>query len=313
MPASELLNRRITLTIPQLVASVPTEITGTISQGKPRLRKDSPKDRSKLHLVPLVMAIARLPDPAREDKTHVASLPLENKGFLISHMVFQVVSRDATAAVLTPLSAKVLHTDITIDLTQRFKNIADDIKELSRFEESNKQLAGAIQDHYNAVRMQQNDIAIRRSADEVISLQAEAFGNSNTASMTTIVSLPPTTLEDDIEGKEGRILTRLHSYRERDRSLVKNAKALFIKKNGRLYCECCGFVPEQFYGERGQDRIQAHHRRPVEELLPDSITTPEDLAMVCPNCHDIIHAKRPWITVEEVQQELRQRGSHHAT
>jgi predicted HNH restriction endonuclease len=31
--------------------------------------------------------------------------------------------------------------------------------------------------------------------------------------------------------------------------------------------------------------------------MPDTVTKAEDLAMVCPNCHDIIHAKRPRITV----------------
>ena len=39
--------------------------------------------------------------------------------------------------------------------------------------------------------------------------------------------------------------------------------------------------------------FQAHHKTPLEELMSDTVTKAEDLAMVCPNCHDIIHAKPP--------------------
>ena len=77
----------------------------------------------------------------------------------------------------------------------------------------------------------------------------------------------------------------------------------------RLRClGACGFDAGKFYGERGEDRIHALHRTPVEELLPDSVTRAEDLAMVCPNCHDIIHAKRPWISVEELREQLIKAG-----
>lgn len=257
------------------------------------------------------MAAARLPDPAREDKTHKAVWPLENKGFLISHMEFEIVDRTATDATLKPLSARILHSDESIDLLERFANIAHDVKEIKKLEGTYPDLAKAILKHHEAINKSLNQASLRTSADIAIALQAEKFGTSNSAAITTIASLPPTPLEDDIKGQEGRILTRLHSYRERDRTLVKKAKALFKSKHGKLYCECCGFESEPFYGNRGQDRMQAHHRRPVEELLPDSVTKAEDFAMVCPNCHDIIHAKRPWITVEVLKEELLKRNSHH--
>lgn len=311
VPAESLVGRRITVQLPSFGTEIPAEVTGTVSQGKPRLRKDDGNDRSKLHLVPLVMAAARLPDPAREDKTGKASWPLENKGFLISHMDFEIVARTANTATLRPMTARILHSDEAIDLLQRFENIARDIAEIKKLSKNHPELAKAISTHYKAVRMGSNDINIRKSADAVIALQAKEFGTSNSAALVTIASLPPTPLEEDIKGEEGRVLTRLHSYRERDRLLVKKAKVLFKAKNGKLFCECCGFEAEPFYGDRGQDRIQAHHRRPVEELLPDTITKAEDLAMVCPNCHDIIHAKRPWLTVEALKEELLKRGSHH--
>jgi 5-methylcytosine-specific restriction protein A len=227
-------------------------------------------------------------------------------------MDFEVTHRTKTDATLEPLSARILHSDEAIDLRERFANIARDFKELKTLQATYPKLARAISNHYQVLRQETNTADLRVSADGAIALQAQEFGATNLAAVTTITELPPTSLEDDIKGREGRILTRLHSYRERDRTLVKKAKALFKAARGSLFCECCGFRAETFYGERGQDRIQAHHRRPVEELLAESVTKAEDLAMVCPNCHDIIHAKRPWITVEELKDELSKRGKYYA-
>ena len=280
-------------------------------QGKPRLRKDNSNDRSKLHLVPLVMAAARLPDPAREDKLQKAVWPLENKGFLISHMLFEITSRTADEVTLRPISARILHSEESIDLVARFTNVAHDTKEIAVIRKTYPQLAKAIQAHRDAVLKGINAVEVRKTADAVLALQADEFGVSNSASITTIVELPHTALEEDIQGNEGRVLTRLHAYKERDKTLVKKAKARFKAQHSKLFCECCGFESGIFYGARGLDRIQAHHRRPIEELLPDSITRPEDLAMVCPNCHDIIHAKRPWLTVEALKKELADLGSHY--
>ena len=115
VPSQALAGRRVILRIDTLGVDIPAEVTGTISQGKPRLRKDQPNNRSKLHLVPLVMAIARLPDPAREDKTGTVDWPLENKSFVVSHMKFEIVSHDESSAVLRPVSAQVLHSNNVFD------------------------------------------------------------------------------------------------------------------------------------------------------------------------------------------------------
>ena len=37
------------------------------------------------------MAVARLPEPAREDKAHVVVFPLENKSIVIDSMDFDII------------------------------------------------------------------------------------------------------------------------------------------------------------------------------------------------------------------------------
>lgn len=103
------------------------------------------------------------------------------------------------------------------------------------------------------------------------------------------------------EAQEGRVLTRMHRVRERNRDLVETRKGRALKTTGRLQCEACGFDFRERYGERGCGFIEAHHTRPVHTLMPGEKTRLADLALVCANCHRMIHARRPWISVEELR------------
>jgi len=73
------------------------------------------------------------------------------------------------------------------------------------------------------------------------------------------------TQEDD-EFSEGKILLKKHLQRERNVKLIELSKKKFIEKNGKLYCEVCGFDFEQVYGELGKKFIEAHHIKPVSQM-----------------------------------------------
>jgi predicted HNH restriction endonuclease len=47
--------------------------------------------------------------------------------------------------------------------------------------------------------------------------------------------------------------------------------------------------------------MEAHHKVPIEELQPDSITLVGDMAMVCATCHRIIHSSKPCLTIGQVR------------
>jgi predicted HNH restriction endonuclease len=106
---------------------------------------------------------------------------------------------------------------------------------------------------------------------------------------------------DIVEAEEGRVLTRLHRYRERDRRLVVAAKQAFLKTHKRLFCQCCGLDFSKRYGEAGEGIIDVHHAKPVHTLQPGQITSIADLILLCANCHRVVHSKRKWLTLEEVQ------------
>ena len=250
------------------------------------------------------MAVARLPEPAREDISGRVIFPLENKSFVMEEMHFEIVEDDGFVATLAPVYVSILHSDVRIDLQDRLTAIATDVKNIDRIKSSLPDLAGAIDAHWREVQKGVNSSNIRRLADRVTGLQTSRFGKTNAASATTALdfdSRPASDLEEEISGVEGRLLVRIHSYKERDRSLSKRAKDHYRKKGGgKLICTACGLDPCALYGDRGDHSIEAHHTTPIEELQPDTVVTVSDLAMVCASCHRIIHSKKPCLTVEDV-------------
>lgn len=58
-------------------------------------------------------------------------------------------------------------------------------------------------------------------------------------------------LEEGEEAEEGRVLTRQHRFRERNRAIVERRKAKALREHGTLHCEACGFDFGTRYGERG--------------------------------------------------------------
>lgn len=98
---------------------------------------------------------------------------------------------------------------------------------------------------------------------------------------------------------EGRVLERVHLARERDSS-IRDAKIRSVAAAGEaIACEACGFDFEATYGQRGLGYIEVHHRVPLHVSGPTE-TLLDDLALLCSNCHRMIHRATPWLTVEEL-------------
>jgi 5-methylcytosine-specific restriction protein A len=106
------------------------------------------------------------------------------------------------------------------------------------------------------------------------------------------------------EAEEGRVLTRLHRVRERSKKLIEAKKKEALKQHGRLFCEACGFDFSLKYGAAGEGIIDVHHTRPVHTLTDGDRTRLEDLALLCANCHRVVHSSRRWLKVEDVRRMI---------
>jgi 5-methylcytosine-specific restriction endonuclease McrA len=104
---------------------------------------------------------------------------------------------------------------------------------------------------------------------------------------------PGAGLDESIAAVEGELRSRMVRHRVRERELreAKLAEAKRRNADGRLRCEVpgCGFDFEAIYGPIGVGYAQVHHLRPLSEAVAPVKTTLNDLAVVCANCHAMIH------------------------
>ena len=103
---------------------------------------------------------------------------------------------------------------------------------------------------------------------------------------------------DDFAEGEGRKILVTHLRAERSRTLVNEKKKSVLRASGSLLCEACGFSFEEMYGEAGKDFCEIHHKLALSKNGPVK-TSLGDLAVLCSNCHRMIHRVFPMLSVEE--------------
>lgn len=107
--------------------------------------------------------------------------------------------------------------------------------------------------------------------------------------------------ESESEFPEGKIVERIHKARERNPKVIVKAKEVHRARTGTLTCQACGFDFEKTYGKVGKDFIECHHIVPVSEMAEGQLTRVEDIALLCANCHRMIHKKRPWLSMSKLK------------
>jgi 5-methylcytosine-specific restriction endonuclease McrA len=88
---------------------------------------------------------------------------------------------------------------------------------------------------------------------------------------------------------EGQARVRMVIHRARESALRAAKIRAAVASTGHLRCEVpgCGFDFEEAYGQLGRGYAQVHHLIPLTEGTRE--TRLEDLAVVCANCHAMIH------------------------
>lgn len=106
------------------------------------------------------------------------------------------------------------------------------------------------------------------------------------------------------EVKEGRVIFKLHKLRERDSRINKKKKERYFKEFGKLDCEVCEFDFYEAYGDLGKGFIECHHKIPLSVIEGESITSINDLALVCSNCHRMLHRSISTLSIEDLKSLL---------
>lgn len=121
------------------------------------------------------------------------------------------------------------------------------------------------------------------------------IGNLDAASIVSKLPDEPS----EVVHLEGRLLSRIHRYRERSPELARHCKRLARERTGQLACEACGKDFVERYGDVAERVIECHHRQPLSLRTTQSETRPEDMALLCANCHRAIHALPTLPSVEQ--------------
>lgn len=108
---------------------------------------------------------------------------------------------------------------------------------------------------------------------------------------------------EEPETIEGDSKLAVHMRYERNQSLIKRIKQLALKENKMLNCEVCNFSFFANYGEMGLGFIEAHHINPLSERNGAKVTKMSDIALVCSNCHRMLH-RNGNISIEELKKKL---------
>jgi 5-methylcytosine-specific restriction enzyme A len=115
------------------------------------------------------------------------------------------------------------------------------------------------------------------------------------------VGLNRTRFPDEVTAyREGAVKTVSVNRYERNPAARDKCIAHFGAK-----CAVCGFVGEQTYGSKGEDLIHVHHLIELSKVGEEYEVNPiKDLIPVCPNCHAMIHRRKPAFSVAEIKKML---------
>lgn len=108
--------------------------------------------------------------------------------------------------------------------------------------------------------------------------------------------------ESDEDYYEGTRIKILVNKFERD----TKARDKSIEHYGAV-CAACEFDFKEEYGEIGKGFIHVHHLVPIAQIGKSYKVDPiNDLIPVCPNCHAMIHKRKPKpFTIDEIKEKLK--------
>lgn len=108
----------------------------------------------------------------------------------------------------------------------------------------------------------------------------------------------PDEVESDKKYSEGK--TRMVKVNSYERNQLARQECI---EHFGLNCQVCDFNFQEKFGELGQSFIHVHHVIDISTIGKEYSVDPKaDLIPVCPNCHAMLHKKKPAYTVSELKE-----------
>jgi len=149
------------------------------------------------------------------------------------------------------------------------------------------------------------DDVLRKDVSSMLRLYALAFSRGGVGELDLDDQIPDPSRPDQTDSEpEERLRYKNHRTIEGNSRLVNTAKRL----HGYI-CQVCGFNFEEEYGPIGKEFIEVHHKIPMAALPKDQfvvLSAQDDFAVVCSNCHSMLHRQRPAMDFEQFVGDYRQ-------
>lgn len=101
-----------------------------------------------------------------------------------------------------------------------------------------------------------------------------------------------------VEGARKRVTVNIYERNPK-------AREECLKEHG-YECAVCEMSFEEYYGDIGRRFIHVHHIQELSSISDEYEINPvKDLRPVCPNCHAMLHKKKPAFSVDELRQRLK--------
>jgi 5-methylcytosine-specific restriction protein A len=111
----------------------------------------------------------------------------------------------------------------------------------------------------------------------------------------------PDEVDSDIEYSEGKTKQVLINSYERN----PIARQKCIDHYG-LNCQVCNFNFQEKFGDLGKEFIHVHHKVDISTIGNEySVNPVTDLIPVCPNCHAMLHKRKPAYSIEELKRMIK--------
>lgn len=138
----------------------------------------------------------------------------------------------------------------------------------------------------------------------------ELLSSSTSEEKHSTIDAPELDREHGHIDEEQRLI--LHTFKERFAQTVAKKKELALAEHGTLICEVCEFDFLGVYGQLGAGFSECHHLTPVAELEEDHSTQLDELAIVCANCHRMLHRSirdGEMISVDDLRNLIHEQSS----
>jgi len=148
---------------------------------------------------------------------------------------------------------------------------------------------------------------LRSDLKEIVCYYDYLISRGGTDNVDTALELSS---DEEVDGTLTEIIERRryvrHTRIERNSKASRSAKKIL-----GTVCQGCGFDFERFYGERGRNFIEVHHLIPLHTLPEGTVVSMDpqkDFAVLCSNCHRMVHKSREVLAIGELS-ELTEKSS----